>query len=64
MPEITVSVPDVTAEFDVSCSECGNTLTVKVTDKTSRYPAQVEVDPCEKCLEIARAEARAEAERQ
>ena len=55
MPEMTVAVPDVTEEFDVSCSECGSTLKVKVTDKTSRIPAQVEVDPCEKCLEIARA---------
>ena len=60
MPEMTVAVPDVTAEFDVSCSECGNTLTVKVTDKTSRIPAQVEVDPCERCLTVARAEALAE----
>lgn len=48
-------------EVSVKCSECGALLDADFATSRSRYgnvETTIEVEPCEKCMEAARQEAR------
>lgn len=58
-------MPELTVEFEVYCS-CGNGLCGNATVRTSRNRGvqQLVIEPCEKCLEVARDEAADRARRE
>jgi len=44
-------MPEVSVNIEVWCS-CGEGLCHQVTEKESKYGIGIEVEPCEKCLDL------------
>jgi len=60
MPEFD----EVRVEFEAFCAGCGGGMCGNVDTRSSRRRgmSQITIQPCEKCLEVARDEGRVEAE--
>ena len=52
-------MPLLELEFEVFCS-CGNGLCNNTTEGRNRYSQYITVEPCEKCLDVAREEGHEE----